>query len=185
MCTQLQYYSPKEYGNGHARTPDRVSTTFFSRREERKREAEETNQRFKFRCRGRYAKIHRRVIRGKRRERAEVTIHQGVWPGVWSVGSLTDLFSSFSALLSLRTAILLLARLSRPSRSFCLPGHERERDREGTKRDRAFVSGMCLHGRRRRDRVETTKLAAGRPARTQGYNVPSSTSLIAEMKIYV
>lgn len=46
--TRLLYYSPKEYKNGHARAPDRVSATFFSRvrrekRERSERGAKETN----------------------------------------------------------------------------------------------------------------------------------------------
>lgn len=76
--TWLLYYSPKEHENGHARAPDRVSATFFSRirRDERERSRRSEGDepaavgRFKFRCRDRYAKIHREVIRGKRRERA-------------------------------------------------------------------------------------------------------------------
>lgn len=69
-------------------------------------------------------------------------------------------FLLFFVLLTLCTAIL--SRPSFASRSFCLPAHERERDPKGTKKDRAFVSGMC------RDRVEISKIAT---AQTQGYDV--------------
>lgn len=126
----------------------------FGERSERSKR-DEPDRRFKFRCRDRYAKIYREVIRGKRREVCEVRYNQG--PRCMVSWFIDRSFLLFFVLLTLCTAIL-----SRPSlalRSFCLPAHEKERDSKGTKKDRAFVSGMC------RDRVEISRKSRPRRRR--------------------